>query len=191
MSLPTSGPAVAARQAEVRALRVAQEAAAQVPAYARFLRLAGYDASRLRTFADFCGLPPVDKTSYLERYPLDQRCRRGDLARAQAVTLSSGSSGHATLWPRYPDQMPGLVAALSGMFEEHFRIRERQTLMVLAQAIGPWGFGTSVARVAQYLFGPGGVRGQSRGLPGSFHFPAGATSQTVTFRRSRANSSPV
>jgi phenylacetate-CoA ligase len=159
VSLPTSGSAVAARQAEVRALRVAQEAAAQVPAYARFLRLAGYDATRLRTFADFCGLPPVDKTSYLERYPLDQRCRRGDLARAQAVTLSSGSSGHATLWPRYPDQMPGLVAALSGMFEEHFRIRERQTLMVLAQAIGPWGFGTSVASVAHYLFGPGGVRG--------------------------------
>ena len=90
---------------------MAQEAAAQVPAYARFLRLADYDATRLRTFADFCGLPPVDKTSYLERYPLDQRCRRGDLARAQAVTLSPARratprSGPATpiryraCWPR-------------------------------------------------------------------------------------------
>ena len=45
------------------------------------------------------------------------------------------------------------------MLQEHFRIRERQTLMVLAQAIGPWGFATSMARVAQQLFGPGGVRG--------------------------------
>ena len=40
----------ALRRAEVRALRVAQEAAAHVPAYARFLRLAGYDPAKAPEF---------------------------------------------------------------------------------------------------------------------------------------------
>src|SRR3954470_21769050 len=95
---------MSARQAEIHALRVAQEAAAHVPAYARFLRLAGYDASRLRSFAEFCALPTMDKPSYLTRYSLEQRCRRGDLARAHIVTLSSGSTGQPVLWPRFPEQ---------------------------------------------------------------------------------------
>ena len=155
-------------RAEQRALRVAQEAAAQVPAYARFLRLAGYDPARLRTFDDFRQLPLTDKASYLARFPLPQRCRRGDLTRAHIVTLSSGSAGPATLWPRYPEQEGPLWAGVTGVLQEHFRVRDRWTLVVLAQAIGAWGFATSMKLVCQRLFAQPDVRGTvvSPGLNG-------------------------
>ena len=159
MIQPLSGSTDALRRSEVRALRVAQEAAAHVPAYARFLRLAGYDPTRLRSFADFCELPPTDKVSYLTRYPLDQRCRGRDLPRAHIVTVSSGSAGPATLWPRFPEQDAQLFAAVTAVLQEHFRIRERWTLLVLAQAMGAWGFGVSMNQVAQRLFAEPRVRG--------------------------------
>src|SRR3954451_8009377 len=132
------------RQAEVSALRVAQEAAAHVPAYARFLRLAGYDVSRLPSFADFCTLPVADKSAYLARYPLVDRCRDRDLARAHIITLSSGSAGQATFWPRFPEQDAALWLGITTVLQEHFHIRERWTLIVMAQAVGAWGFATSM-----------------------------------------------
>jgi len=159
--LPSSAGSarVSVRQAEVRALRVAQEAAAHAPAYARFLRLAGYDPARLRGFADFCQLPVMDKASYLARYPLDQRCRRGELPRAHIVTLSSGSSGQPVLWPRFPDQDALLEASFAAMFQEHFRIRERWTLLVVTLAMGSWVAGTLVAEMGQRIFARPGMRG--------------------------------
>jgi phenylacetate-CoA ligase len=150
---------MSARQAEIHALRVAQEAAAHVPAYARFLRLAGYDASRLRSFAEFCALPTMDKCSYLARYSLEQRCRRGDLARAHIVTLSSGSSGQPVLWPRFPEQDAVLQAGLMAMLQEHFRIRERWTLLVVTLAMGSWVAGTLIAELGQRIFAQPGLRG--------------------------------
>jgi phenylacetate-CoA ligase len=152
-------PAVATRQAELSALRVAQEAAAHVPAYARFLRLAGYDVSRLRSFADFCQLPVADKASYLARYPLIDRCRDRELARAHIITLSSGSAGPATLWPRFPEQDEALWLGITTVLQEHFHIRERWTLVVMAQAVGAWGFATSMIQVCQRLFSQPGMRG--------------------------------
>ena len=159
MSRPPSPDRDTPHQAEVRALRVAQEAAAQVPAYARFLRQRGYDPRRLRGFADFCALPVTDKPSYLARYPLRDRCRQGDVTQAHIVTLSSGTSGPATFWPRLPEQDPTLWRAVRVMLQEHFRIQDRWTLMVLMVAMGPWGFATSVTQACQRLFADSDVRG--------------------------------
>jgi phenylacetate-CoA ligase len=146
-------------EAQRAALRVAQEAAARVPAYGRYLRLAGYDAGRLRTFADFCQLPAMDKTSYLMRYPLDARCLNADLARANMVTMTSGTGGPALFWPRFAEQNHQWLRGMTAMFEDHFHIRERQTLMVAALALGAWGFGASIALVGQRIFADLGIRG--------------------------------
>ncbi len=159
MARPEGGGLEAARLAEVRALRVAQEAAAHVPAYARFLRQHGYDAARLRSFADFCALPVMDKDSYLRRYPLADRCLGGEVPRAQLVISSSGTSGAATLWPRLPEQEPRLTAATRAMLQEHFDIEHRWTLVVVAAAMGPWSFATGVTQSCQDIFSAGDVRG--------------------------------
>jgi phenylacetate-CoA ligase len=146
-------------EARNAALRLAQEAAARVPAYARFLREAGYDAARLRTFDDFCALPPTDKASYLLRYPLDQRCLNGALGRTHMITLSSGTSGPASFWPRYPEHDPPLWASHLRVLHEHFRVRERTTLLVVAAAMGPWGYCTSMTQGGQHVFADLGALG--------------------------------
>jgi phenylacetate-CoA ligase len=140
------------RHAEVGALRLAQEAAAHVPAYAKFLRLAGYDADRLRGFADFCALPVMDKPSYLTRYPLLERCRQRELTRANRATLSSGSSDEPTIWPRFPEQGARMVGAVFAMLQDHWRIRERWTLFVVTAGIGSWGFGASISQAGASIF---------------------------------------
>ncbi len=147
------------RQAEVQALRIAQEAAAQAPAYGAFLRQAGYDPARLNDRADFRALPVMDKDSYLARYPIDQRSLRGDVAQAYFVTLSSGSSGAATHWPRWPEQDAAMVAAFREVLEEHFRIGERRTLLIIGIPLGAWVAGTLMAEVGQRLFSQPGIEG--------------------------------
>ncbi|HLH27240.1 MAG TPA: hypothetical protein VK066_32370 [Chloroflexota bacterium] len=158
-TLPVSSEHFSPRRAETHALRVAQEAAALVPAYGRFLRLAGYDANRLRSFADFAALPVMDKASYLTRYPIEQRVRRGELARAHIVTLSSGATGSPTLWPRFPDQDAAQLDTLINIYQEHLRIKERWTLLIVANAMGAWVGGVLVAETGQRMFSQPGIRG--------------------------------
>jgi phenylacetate-CoA ligase len=155
--LPSSDPLL--RQAETNALRLAQEAAAHVPAYARFLRLAGYDADRLRGVADFRALPVMDKESYLTRYPLLDRCRQRELTRANRATLSSGSSDEPTIWPRFPEQGARMVGAVFAMLQDHWRIRERWTLFVVTAGIGSWGFGASISQAGASIFARPDMRG--------------------------------
>lgn len=149
----------APREAQAAALRVAQEAAARVPAYGRFLRLADYDANRLRTFADFLELPTMDKASYLTPYSVEQRCLNGDLPSAHMITLSSGTGGPASFWPRLPTQDPRLWAVLTEALDEYFHIRERSTLIVAAVALGAWGFGVSIVQAGQRMFSDLGLHG--------------------------------
>jgi phenylacetate-CoA ligase len=147
------------RQAQTQALRTAQAAAAQVPAYGRFLRQAGYDVGRLRRFEDFCDLPIMDKGSYLSRYPVAERCPQSDVARSNRVTLSSGSSGLPTLWPRWPEQNAATFAAVGSMLQDHFQIRERWSLIVLTVGVGSWGFGGTLIHLAGSVLSEPGMRG--------------------------------
>lgn len=130
-----------------------------MPAYAAFLRRAGYDRASLRAGADFRALPIMDKESYLARYPIEQRSRRGDVGQAHVVTLSSGSSGAATLWPRWPEQDAAMVAAYEAVLQEHFRIRERRTLLVIGISIGAWVAGTLMVSVGQRIFSQPEIEG--------------------------------
>ncbi len=136
----------------LRALHVAQHAAAHVPAYAAVLRRAGYDPAGLRTVADFARLPLIDKDSYLGVYSVDQCCPGEQLTRAQIVTLSSGSSGGAALWPRFAEQDAAMLEVFRALFEEHFRIHERRTLLVVGIPLGAWVAGATVAAIGQRLF---------------------------------------
>ncbi|MBX5490570.1 MAG: hypothetical protein IRZ14_05380 [Chloroflexi bacterium] len=136
------------RRAAIHALHVAQETAARVPAYARFLRLAGYDPGRLRGLDDFQRLPLTDHASYLARYPIEQRCREGERPQMHLVMLGPGAS----LWPRFPDQDRALLQTYVAMLHEHFRVRERWTLLIVNLAAGAWRAGLLGPELAQRLF---------------------------------------
>ena len=74
-----------------RALRAARNAARDVPAYRDYLTNAGVNPDRIRSLAD---LPETDKKSYIDRYPLAQRCVGGTLPLVgTTIDESSGSTG--------------------------------------------------------------------------------------------------
>ena len=85
--------------------------------------------------------------------------RRGELARAHIVTLSSGATGTPTLWPRFPDQDAAQLSTLIAIYQEHLRIKERWTLLIVANAMGAWVGGTIVAETGQRIFSTPGIRG--------------------------------
>lgn len=147
------------QRAAVHALYVARETAARVPAYARFLRLAGFDPRRLRGPDDFGQLPLTDAASYLAPFAVAERCREGGLARAQALALGAGGAASPTLWPRFPEQDRALLQACGALLHEHFRLRERWTLLLLATPVGTWLGGLPLAELAPRLFADQEARG--------------------------------
>jgi len=149
----------ALRRAAVHALYVAQETAARVPAYARFLRLAGYEPACLRTLDDFRRLPLTDQASYLTRYPLEERCRAGALAHPHTVALGAGGAATPLLWPRFPEQDRALLHACGALLQEHASFRQRWTLLLVVVPVGTWVSGLPLAELAPRLFAEQEVRG--------------------------------
>jgi len=67
-----------------------------VPAYQEFLRQ--HNALHPKTFGD---IPPMDKESYIKRWPIEALCQGGRLPlRGAVIDESSGSSGTASNWVR-------------------------------------------------------------------------------------------
>jgi hypothetical protein len=99
------------------ALELFRRTAATVPAYREFLREHGIDPGEVTSLDDFRRVPMTDKESYHRRYPLPARCRDGRLDGCDLVSVSSGSSGSPTIWPRtVTDEL-----AIARRFEQVFR----------------------------------------------------------------------
>jgi phenylacetate-CoA ligase len=116
-------------------LRLFQDAAEWVPAYARFLRSEGVKAVAVR---DPSEIPLMTKANYHQQYPLPDRCRAGRLEAAAVVALSSGSSGRPTVWPRSINDEEPVTARFEQIFHEGFQIGDRSTLAVVCFALGNW-----------------------------------------------------
>src|SRR6186713_2688578 len=80
------------------ALRLFQRTLADVPAYAEFLRQAGFDAAQVRSPGDFGRLPVPTKETYHRRHALSALCRGGDLSGSDMLAVSSGSTGEPAVW---------------------------------------------------------------------------------------------
>src|SRR4051812_46711831 len=88
------------RIARQRAAAAFFNARRKVPAYAAFLREHG--ATDPRGFED---IPPMDKATYVQRWPLEALCQGGKLPlRGAVIDESSGSSGKASNWIRGADE---------------------------------------------------------------------------------------
>ncbi|BEL05841.1 phenylacetate--CoA ligase family protein [Actinoplanes sichuanensis] len=112
-----------------------QDAVATVPAYRRFLEDNGVDPAAVLEPA---AIPLMTKAGYHRRYPLPDRCRHGRLDAATVVALSSGSSGHPTVWPRTESDEQTGVARFEQVFRDGFDAAESSTLAVVCFALGNW-----------------------------------------------------
>lgn len=87
------------RDPALAALELFHEAAANVPAYARFLAERGVDPRALYSAEAFSRLPTTSKADYHRAHSLADLCRAGRLSESDFIAVSSGSTGEPTFWP--------------------------------------------------------------------------------------------
>lgn len=134
-----------------RLLELFHRTVESVPAYRRFLASEGIDPASIRTRADFKNLPHTTRESYVQRYPLPERCRDGRLESCDMVAASSGSTGKPTYWPRDRQDEVGIAWRFEQVFADSFRVAERATLAVVCFALGTWVGGMFTASCCRIL----------------------------------------
>ncbi len=112
--------------------------AADVPAYASFLRERNVDASEVRDLASFSRLPRTTKQDYCRAYSLAELCRGGTLSGADFTAMSSGSTGEPQIWPRALADEVGSAYRFEHVLRDAFQAHERRTLGVVCFALGSW-----------------------------------------------------
>jgi len=127
-----------ASSAAEAAVRLFHESAREVPAYADFLREAGFDVAMVKAPADFATVPLATKETYHRRHSLAALCRGGDLSSLDMLAVSSGSTGEPAIWPRFVSDEVGTAFRFEQVFRDAFRAHERRTLAVICFALGSW-----------------------------------------------------
>ena len=153
---PAPGQAEAAvGQAEAAAVQLFRHTAATVPAYREFLRGHRLDPGAVESIDDFRRVPMMDKESYHRRYPLPQRCRDGRLDRCDLVSVSSGSSGSPTIWPRSVTDELAVARRFEQVFRDGFQAGQRSTLAVVCFPLGTWVGGLFTTACVRHLSAKG------------------------------------
>lgn len=125
--------------------------AADVPAYAAFLHERGVDPASVRTLEDFGRVPLMTKDGYVRRYPLASRCRGGSLSSCDIVSVSSGSTGEPTFWPRAVADELAVAWRFEQVFRDNFYADQRATLAVVCFPLGTWVGGLFTASSCRHL----------------------------------------
>lgn len=137
---------------EKHALSLFHAMAKRVPAYKDFLEKRHINAERIKTIEDFRSLPPIDKDSYLRRYPLESLCWDGKLKEKHwVISSTSGSTGEPFYFPRQEaqDLQYSLLADL--YLRTNFEVHKRSTLYIVAFPMGVWIGGVFTYQILQYL----------------------------------------
>jgi phenylacetate-CoA ligase len=143
------GAPLAERAGPVAAILTAARARRSVPAY-RDATEAVHPWRRVVQTGRLAGyleaLPVLDKANYVDRYPLAQRCRGGQLpATGVEVDESSGSSGRPYQWVRSRAELDQVERSLAVQASCLLGSRAHERVVVLnCFSMGAWATGASV-----------------------------------------------
>lgn len=132
-------------------LRLFREVAATVPAYQQFLQTHGIQPDSIKTPDDFRTLPLLNKSNYINQFPLAQLCRHGQLDRTEMIAVSSGSTGKPTFWPRRKQDELQITERFAQIFQDSFQAQQKSTLAVICFALGTWVGGIYTTHCCRYL----------------------------------------
>ncbi|MDD7916687.1 phenylacetate--CoA ligase family protein [Actinomycetospora callitridis] len=125
-----------------RARRTVARTVRRVPAYRAFLAERGVTSRALPR--SLSALPETDKSSYITRYPIPERCVGGRLPRRGVVVdESSGSTGTPTSWVRGPVERRASREVLRVGFLRH-TTPDRPVFVINAFSLGAWATGMNV-----------------------------------------------
>lgn len=142
-----SSPSFSRKVGKARALMVFKTASETVPAYKKFLAKNGIDPALVESFDDFQSLVPLtDKSSYVEKYNLEDLCLGGKVGDKCVVERSSGYHGKPYYWPRFvgqDDGFPGYFEFLS--YKNGWLAKDSPTLVLVCFGLGLWVGGMKMA----------------------------------------------
>lgn len=130
-----------------------QRAARSVPAYSLLLQVFSDTTSAVAPFADAHRLQTC-RRSYVDVFPLEQRCRVGWQRQAVAWNPAEGADGLVG-----PDEMQTLRQQLVGLLSGWFDIIRRRTLLVLSLPETGWAGRHRIGGALQEAIGRGQIRG--------------------------------
>lgn len=129
---------------QLRAERAAWRAAKNVPGYRRFLRREGVKAEDLFPLGMLGRLPETDKRSYIDRYPMLERCVGGKVPFAgTTIDESSGSTGTPYNWIRGSRER--LVAHRNIGFFARYAFGTEPLVTINAFSMGAWATGFNMS----------------------------------------------
>ncbi len=132
------------------AWKLAVECAATVPAYMDVLRTSGIQIESI-TANSFFDLPILTRENYVERYPLVERCKHGDIHSCSLAAVSSGSTGTPTVWPRSTVHELEVARRFEQVFVDTFSADSCSTLAVICFAMGTWVGGIYTLECCRHL----------------------------------------
>ena len=135
------------KKGEQSALQLFHDMARRVPAYGRFLKERGVQHARIKTTKEMNLIPIMTKKNYLKKYPLEDLCWDGKLFALSMVSVSSGSTGEPTFWPRGGEQDDETSLSHEIFMRDSFEIHNRSTLFINSFAMGVWIAGILTYRV--------------------------------------------
>ncbi|MCC5639078.1 phenylacetate--CoA ligase family protein [Nostoc sp. CHAB 5844] len=136
-------------------LTLFHDVAANVPAYKAFLAERGIIPETIQTLEDFQQLPAIAKENYIQRYPLPDLCRSGQIATCDMIAASSGSTGKPTFWPRFFTDELQIATRFEQIFHDSFFADTRRTLAVICFTLGTWVGGMFTTNCCRYLASKG------------------------------------
>lgn len=119
------------------------------PAYRHFVTSHKVKPSDIQSVADIAKIPIMDKHSYINKYPLQDRLYNGKkITDFYMISTSSGSSGEPTFWVRDQEIDERLGLKKEQLFEESFGLKNKKTLCVVNLALGSWTGGMLTAKLS-------------------------------------------
>jgi len=130
---------------KARALRAAREAVRDVPAYRDFLECAAIDPGHIRNLDD---LPETDKRSYIDAYPLPERCVGGRLPLVgTTIDESSGSTGTPYNWARSEAERRHVRRMIA--FFARYTFGDQPLVVLNSFSMGAWATGMTTAHALE------------------------------------------
>jgi phenylacetate-CoA ligase len=110
-----------------------------VPAYQEFLKQHGAEHPTL-----FEDIPPMDKESYIKKWPIEALCQGGQLPlRGAVIDESSGSSGTASNWVRGSAERTATRRLIQ--YSARSTFGDESFVLLNCFALGPWATGMNVS----------------------------------------------
>jgi len=127
-----------------KAWLVFENARERTPAYKEFLKHARWQLKVKGWDPDFSTIPPMDKESYIKKFPIEARCLNGKIPTAGVmIDESSGTSGTPNNWVRGIEERQAVKHILQ--ISLHYLLGTEPLFLINAFALGPWATGMNVS----------------------------------------------